>query len=136
MYDTFFVLGIVFAILGGAFLIASVTMFFGLDIPALLKNSSGKLEQRQIEEIRRNSRAIRQRGKVNVFEDLEKHAKVRRSNTSSLVLGTTSDKPSAAFSSPIPADSGTTVLSQGARAANPNFIIEKNIVFVSTNEVI
>lgn len=132
MYEALFIIGIVCAVLAAGFLIATITMFFGFNIPALRKDMSGTLEQKQIEEIRRNSNAAaNQRGKVNVFEELEKKAKVKKNNTHSLNVGTTADLPKAKSNT----DEGTSVLRAGAKPVNPNFIIEKNIMFVSTNEV-
>lgn len=131
MYEALFITGIVSAIIAGGFLIASVCMFFGFRIPTLMKEWNGALEQKQIEEIRiKNSAAANQRGKVNVFEDLEKKAKVKKNNTHSLNVGpTTAPEAKAAV------DTGTSVLSKNIQSVNPDFIIEKNIMFVSTNEV-
>lgn len=134
MVDALFYIGVVCAVLAGIFLITAVSMFFGFKVPTLWKDMRGTLEQKQIEEIRdKNSGAVRQRAKVNVFEDLEKKAKVRRSNTQSLHIGPTTEQPQAA--EPV-TDPGTTVLQKTAKAVNPDFIIEKNILFVSTSEVI
>lgn len=131
MYESLFIIGIVFAVLAGGFLIATISMLFGFNIPALRKDVSGSLEQKQIEEIRKNSStAANQRSKVNVFEELEKKAKVKKNNTYSLNAGPTTDFPQRTSS-----DIGTSVLSSGSKSVNPNFIIEKNIMFVSTNEV-
>ena len=131
MYETLFIIGIVCAVLAGGFLIATIAMFFGFNIPALRKDMSGSLEQKQIEEIRKNSSAAaNQRGKVNVFEELEKKAKVKKNNTHSLNVG-----PTTGFSTQPSSDTGTSVLSSGSKSVNPDFIIEKNIMFVSTNEV-
>lgn len=130
MYETLFIMGIVCAVFAGGFLIATITMFFGFNIPALKKDMSGSLEQKQIEEIRKNSSAASSnRGKVNVFEELEKKAKVKKNNTHSLNVGTTGS------STQLSVDTGTSVLSSSAKPVNPNFIIEKNIMYVSTNEV-
>ena len=130
MYQTLSILGIVLAVLSGASLIASIAMFVGFKVPTLWKDWNGTLEQKQIEEIRqKSSAAAQQRGKVNVFEDLEKKAKVKRANTHSLNVGpTTAPKKTE--------DPGTSVLQQNAAAADPNFVIEKNVMFVSTNEVV
>ena len=129
MYETLFIIGIVCAVLAGGFLIATIAMFFSFNIPALRKDMSGSLEQKQIEEIRKNSTvAASRRGKMNVFEELEKKAKVKKNNTHSLNVGTTKNLP-------LHNDIGTSVLSSGSKSINPNFIIEKNIMFVSTNEV-
>ena len=131
MYETLFIVAIICFVFAGGFLIATVAMFFGFNIPALRKEMSGALEQKQIEEIRRNnSAAARQKGKVNVFEELEKKAKVKKVNTHSLNAGPTTATPMRAA-----ADVGTSVLSAGPKAINPQFIIEKNIMFVSTTEV-
>lgn len=132
MYESLFIVGIVTGVFAGGFLIASIAMFFSFNIPTLLKETSGALEQKQIEEIRRNSSmAARKRGRVNVFEDLEKKAKVKKNNTHSLNVG-----PTTGFSKSSGSDVGTSVLGGGAKSGNPDFIIEKNIMFVSTNEVI
>lgn len=135
MQQTLFYLGIVSAVFAGAFLIASAAMFFLFNIPTLWRDSKGTLERRQIEEIRnKNSNAAGQSGRVNVFEELEKKAKVRKNNTQSLNLGNTTESgPFARRSSNNP---GTTVLNNKSKAVNPDFIIEKNIMFVSTSEVI
>ncbi len=131
LYNTLFIIGIVSAIFAGGFLIATIAMFFGFNIPALKRDMSGSLEQKQIEEIRKNSSAAAsQRGSVNVFEELEKKAKVKRNNTHSLNVGPTTD-----FPTQLGSDTGTSVLSSGFKSVNPDFIIEKNIMFVSTNEV-
>ncbi len=132
MYDILFILGIVSAAIAVCFLIATIAMFFAFDIPALRKDMSGALEQKQIEEIRRNSsKAASQRGKVNVFEELEKKAKVKKANTHSLNVG-----PTTGFNKNSGNDAGTSVLRNTGKISNPDFIIEKNIMFVSTDEVI
>ena len=130
MHNVLFYIGIVCAVFAGIFLIATVSMFVGFKIPSLIKDSSGELEQKQIEEIRnKNNAAMQQRNKVNVFEELEKKAKLRKGNTQSLNLGpTTAPRKSA--------PQGTTVLQRNENRANTNFVLEKNIVFVSTNEMI
>lgn len=131
MEDALFIAGIVSVVLAGGFLIASISMFFGFHIPRLLKEWNGALEQKQIEEIRiKNSATANQRGKVNVFEELEKKAKVKKNNTHSLNVG-----PTTAPEAKATVDTGTSVLSKNMQTVNPDFIIEKNIMFVSTNEV-
>ena len=129
MQQTLTILGIVMAVLAGASLIASISMFFGFKVPTLWKDWNGTLEQKQIEEIRqKSSAAASNRNKVNVFEELEKKAKVKKANTHSLnVNPTTAPKRTE--------EAGTSVL-QNSSAVNPDFVIEKNIMFVSTNEVI
>ena len=92
------------------------------------------MEQKQIEEIRsKNSSASGQRVKINVFEELEKKAKVKRNNTHSLNIGpTTAPKMNLEVNS----SPGNTVLTNTSKQINSEFIIEKNIMFVSTDEVI
>ena len=128
--------GIVCAVLAVLFLVATIVLFFVFRIPALWKDVSGSLEREQIADIRaKNTNASRQKGKVNVFEDLEKKAKVRKGNTQSLNISSTSEIFAA--SRPQPAETGgTTVLSNSGAIINPDFKIEKNIMYVSTSEVI
>jgi hypothetical protein len=140
--DGYFILSIVSYILAGLLLVTTAILFFKLNIPAVIRDKGGSLEQKQIEEIRAKSMgAAQHRGKVNVFEELEKRAKPRSSDTSSLKVGTTGES-ALGFGTVRPrkvetvAETGTTLLPQAAKAANPDFVIEKNIVFVSTSEVI
>lgn len=129
MYQTLYVIGIICAVFAGGFLIATVAMFLGFNIRTLRKDLSGSLEQKQLEEIRKNSSAAtNQRNRVNVFEELEKKAKVKKTNTHSLNVGPTTH-------SHMKSDAGTSVLRKNTKQVNPEFIIEKNIMFVSTNEV-
>lgn len=131
MYESLFIIGIVSAVLAGGFLITTIAMFFGFRIPALTKDVSGMLEQRQIEEIRRNNNvALSRYNGVNVFEELEKKAKVKKNNTHSLNVGTTTNLKRQNEN-----EGGTSVLRRTMKPANPNFIIEKDIMFVSTNEM-
>ena len=122
---------IAFFVLALTFLIMSIVFFFNFKIPQLIKNTAGSLELKQIEEIRRNnSAAANQRGKVNVFEELEKKAKVKKVNTHSLNVG-----PTTGFPAHTGGNEGTSVLRSGPAVSHPGFVIEKNIMFVSTNEV-
>lgn len=131
MQDTLFYIGIVCGVLAGGFLIATVAMFFGFKVPSLWKDLNGAMAQQRIEEIRQQSAdAAVHRGKVNVFEELEKKAKVKKANTYSLNVSTTTSGLATN------ADPGTSVLQGGSKAINPDFVIEKDIMFVSTNEVI
>ena len=131
MQETLFYVGITCGVLAGGFLITSIAMFFGFKIPTLWRDLNGAMAQQRIEEIRQQSSdAAVQRGKVNVFEELEKKAKVKKANTYSLNLSTTTS--GLANSS----DPGTSVLQSASKAINPDFVIEKDIMFVSTNEVI
>ncbi|MDR1027939.1 MAG: hypothetical protein LBL63_00785 [Clostridiales Family XIII bacterium] len=138
MESTFLYLYIVSYILAGVFLLTSVLLFFRLDIRRVIKDKGGALEQRQIEEIRaKRAGAGSLRGKVNVFEELEKKAKPKRADTARLQVGTsTGGSVGNTKAPPIAANPGTTILEQSSKALNPNFIIEKNIVFVNTNEVV
>lgn len=129
MENSIWFAGVILAIIAGLFLIASIIIFFVLDISSLIKDKSGKLEQRQIEEIRRSKSLYSKKSKVNVFEDLEKKAKFKRGNTQSLRIKT-EVKPTPVV------NTDTTVLNKSIKKVNPNFIIEKNIVVVGTNEVI
>ena len=135
MKDTLFYIGIVCGVLSGGFLITAVAMFFGFKIPSLWKDLNGAMAQKRIEEIRQQSSdAAVQRGKVNVFEELEKKAKVKKANTYSLNVSTTTSglvpKPAQV------SDPGTSVLQSGTKVVNPDFVIKKDSMFVSTNEVI
>lgn len=129
MENSIWFAGVILAIIAGLFLIASIIIFFVLDISSLIKDKSGKLEQRQIEEIRRSKSLYSKKSKVNVFEDLEKKAKFKRGNTQALRIKT-EVKPTPVV------NTDTTVLNKSIKKVNPNFIIEKNIVVVGTNEVI
>lgn len=133
--QTLLILGIVSVILAVCFFIASVTMFILYRIPTLWKDSRGTLEQKQIDEIRSLRRSnINNRNKVNVFEELERKAKPKKTASQSIKLETTSNKTD---SEKIAAkNSETVVLKKKAKAINSNFIIEKDITFVCTSEVI
>lgn len=133
--QTLLILGIISVILAVCFFIASVTMFIGYRIPTLWKDSRGALEQKQIDEIRairRNN--IDNKNKVNVFEELERKAKPRKTPSQSIRLNTlTGENNSNKLSAH---KSETVVLKKKAKAINSNFIIEKDITFVCTSEVI
>lgn len=149
MEDTLFYLGIVSAILAGGFFVTAVILFFKFKIPVLWKEVNGTLEREQIEEIRiKNNNVAQQKSKVNVFEELEKHAKVKRNNTHSLNIGTTnslqkeespgSDDDATSILDNTSGDSDATTILENAnqKIGNPDFIMEKNEMFVSTSEVI
>ena len=138
MQDALFYIGIICAVLAVTFLITSVTMFFKFDVRTLWKDSRGTLQRKQIEEIRsKNSSAAGRKGKVNVFEDLEKNAKLKKGNTQSLKSNPANQQMAASSQTQSTGyDSGTMVLQNSSKAVNPDFIIEKNIMFVSTSEVI
>ena len=132
-------IGYVTAAIALGLLITSVVIFFRFRIPSLYKELRGGLQEKEIEELRlKKSASVRQRGKENVFEELEKKAVTRRGNTGRLNMMTTGSlagKKSAA-SQVVEPIQGTAVLQNAAKSANQNFIIEKNIMFVSTNEVL
>lgn len=132
MHDTLMTLGIISVVLTVGFFIASLSMFIGFKIPMLWKDSKGALEQKQIDEIRQmRNRNAGLRGKVNVFEELEKQAKPRRNGSQNIRLNTSGD-----LSKIDTKNKGTVVLKKTAKAISSDFIIEKDITFVSTNEVI
>ena len=129
MQDALSVIAIICFVLGGVCFAVAVILFFAFHIRSVRQELKGALAQRQIEEIRmKRDDAVRQRGKINVFEELEKQAKPR---------GDTAEEPRLyAPTEALEQDPGTVVLNKAARAVNKNFIIEKNQMFVSTNEVI
>ena len=129
------IIGVVFFALAVAFLAAAITVFFRYHIRSLMREKGGSLEQKQIEEIRaKNLGAAQFRGRVDIFEALEKRAKTIRNTSSSL----RTSSPIRAVKNPSTQSGGpgTILLRPSAKAPNPNFVIEKNIVFVNTNEVI
>lgn len=130
MYNSpLFYVGVVFAALAVIFIVASIAVFIGFRIPDLLREKKGILEKKQIEEIRnKKSVSIHQRGRVNVFENLEKEAKVKKTNSNSIRLKSVESSTSY--------ENFDTAVLNKVKAINPDFIIEKDIKFVSTNEVI
>lgn len=132
MQDTLFFIGILCGVFAGGFLIAAVAMFVGFNVPSLWKDLNGAMAQRRIEEIRlQNSAELVRRGKVNVFEELEKKAKVKKNNTYSLNVSTTTSGLTQNS-----ADSDTSILQSSSKVINPDFVIEKDMMFVSTNQVL
>ncbi len=128
-------LGIVSVILAVCFFITSVTMFIAYKIPTLWKDSHGTLEQKQIDEIRAMRRNnADSRNKINVFEDLERKAKPRKTPSQSIRIKTLTDENGGNQTSVNKSE--TVVLKNKAKAINSDFIIEKDITFVCTNEVI
>ena len=134
-----FVFAILFFALAAVGMFVSVILFAKFQIPTLIKDSKGVLEQKQIAEIRANSNnAAKQKNKVNVFEELEKKAKPKRSNTQSLNVRTSD---STDFSTYIGrrkshGDFGTTVLKRPAQQSVPGFVMQKDLTFVCTSEVL
>lgn len=130
MYNSpLFYVGVAFAAIAVIFIVASIAVFIGFRIPDLLREKKGILEKKQIEEIRnKKSVSIHQRGRVNVFENLEKEAKVKKTNSNSIRLKSAGSSTSY--------ESFDTAVLNKVKAINPDFIIEKDIKFVSTNEVI
>lgn len=121
----------IFLGLSAVFLILSVFLFFKLSIPSVIKELRGTVGQKQINQIRdKSSEAAKRSSAMNVFEELEKKAKPRTANTkrikmpgntSEITAGTTEEK------------TGTTVLK---KKSNKDFVIEKNIIFVCTNDIL
>lgn len=129
MQEALSVIAIICFVLGGVCLAIAVTFFFTFRIRSVHQELKGTLAQRQIAEIRsKRDSAARQREKINVFEELEKQAKPRDNTAEKVRLYAPTEV--------ISQDAETVLLQQSARAVNPNFIIEKSVVFVSTNEVI
>lgn len=126
MIDFYNYLAIICYIMSGILLVTSLAMFFGFSIPKIWKNKSGELGKKQIEDMKKDKYA---KEEYNVFEELEKKAKPRKSDTH-IKVGTTTSGISEIIS-----NENTTLLQQSSKVINPNFIIEKNIVFVSTNEM-
>lgn len=121
---------IVSFILCGMSLICAIACFFGFKIPIVFRDMKGSLEQKQIEEIRvKRSKVSSQKVAVNVFEELEKVAKPKTGNFRVNPVVTTSTVS-------VGSNPGTTVLNNNSKARNKDFYIEKNIIFVSTNEII
>lgn len=134
MHDTLMTLGIVCTVLAAGLFIASIAMFFGFRIPTVWKDSKGTLEQKQIDEIRAMRNNSNRRSGVNVFEELEKQAKPRRTGSQNLKLKTTASVNTGPEYKKL--NDGTVVLKKTAKAISPDFIIEKDITFVSTSEVV
>ena len=134
MDSTLMMLGIISVVLAVGFFVTSLIIFIAFKIPTLWKESRGTLEREQINEIRamRSNNANRRSG-INVFEELEKQAKPRKTGAQSIKLSTTADDITLEKEND---SNGTVVLKKTAKAISPNFIIEKDITFVSTYEVI
>ena len=133
--QTLLILGIVSVILAVCFFIVSVTMFIAYRIPTLWKDSHGALEQKQIDEIRAMRRNnTDNKNRINVFEELERKAKPRKTSSQSIRLNTLTDQDSGNQMNTNKSE--TVALKKKAKAINPNFIIEKDITFVCTSEVI
>lgn len=130
MSSVFFTLTLISFICCALFLITSVVLFFAFKIPAVVRDMRGSLEQKQIEEIRiKNTGAAMRKGTANIFEELEEKAKPRNNNAKvklSVTAGISETGDSA----------GTTVLHKSPMVVNKNFRIEKNIIFVSTSEML
>lgn len=132
MSSIYFSLTIVSFVLATIFLITSVVLFFAFKIPSVVKDTRGSLEQKQIEEIRiKNSNAAKRSSAINVFEELESKAKVKINTTHRV-----SNIVGRANMAQTNTDSGTTVLKKSSQAINENFRIEKNIIFVSTTDIL
>ena len=117
--------------LAAVFLIVSVILFFRLRVPSVIKDLRGTVEQKQIEKIRdRSSETARHNSAMNVFEELERKAKPRMNNTRRIKMpGSTQE-----FTTEQKTPQGTSVLKR--KNENKDFVIEKNMVFVSTGDVL
>lgn len=125
MLEFYSLLAVICYIMSGVFLVASIAMFFGFSVPKIWKNKSGELGKKQIEDMKKDKYA---KDEYNVFEELEKKAKPRKGDTQNIKVNTTSDGSASDL------NENTSLLQQSSKAVNPNFIIEKNIIFVSTTE--
>lgn len=131
MSSVFFTLTLISFICCALFLITSVVLFFAFKIPAVVRDMRGSLEQKQIEEIRiKNTGAAMRKGTANIFEELEEKAKPRNNNAKGVKLSVT------AGTSETGESAGTTVLQKSPMVISKNFRIEKNIIFVSTTEML
>lgn len=133
MSDTLMLAGSVCGIGAAIFLVLTIAMFTGYRIPVLWKDRGG-LGEKQIEETRmKNIAAANDRQKMNVFEELQSKAKIK--NT---VAGSQSGRLSGSLGTAARASgpAGTSLLTSASKPANPDFIIEKNIMFVSTGDVL
>lgn len=119
--------GIVGIVLAGGCLIATAAMFFGFRIPALIKELRGKMTIEYLADKRNQLKA--EKGGKNVFEEFQKNAKLKDTGTLRRPSMAASSRSAPKRSS----NQGTTVLSS---KSNPNFVIVKNLMFVSTSEVL
>lgn len=131
MSSVFYTFAIISFICCAVFLITSAVLFFVFKIPYVVKDMRGSLEQKQIEEIRiKNTGAAMRKGTANIFEELEEKAKPRNNNAKGVKLSVT------AGTSETGESAGTTVLQKSPMVVSKNFRIEKNIIFVSTTEML
>ena len=137
MHTTLQAVGITLLVIGLAGLVATVAMFFKFKIPSLIKDMNGVSEQQLIAEIRRKNIKDGQRVKINVFEELEKRSMATRKTTGRLNETGNTVSTSTFAQKPMPKiNSDTVVLQEAAKSIGSDFVIEKNIIFVSTSEVI
>lgn len=133
MSSIYFTLTLIAFICCGIFLITSIFMFILFRIPTVVKDLRGSLEKKQIEEIRvKNTDKSARKGSVNVFEELQQKAKPRNNNTQRIKVSDTTGSNSYSNNEP----EGTSVLKKSPQVINGNFRIEKNIIFVSTTDIL
>jgi hypothetical protein len=108
-------------------------MFILFRIPTVVKDLRGSLEKKQIEEIRvKNTDKSVRKGSVNVFEELQQKAKPRNNTTQRIKVSDITGNNSYSNNEP----EGTSVLKKSPQVINGNFRIEKNIIFVSTTDIL
>lgn len=121
----------IFLALSVIFLILSVILFFKLRIPSVIRELKGTAGQKQMSQIRDKSiENARRSSAVQVFKELENQSKTK--NTSTRRLKKT-DSITTVTAEATAEPAGTTVLK---KTADKDFVIEKNLVFVSTNDVL
>lgn len=133
MQDVLHVIGIICAVLAGMGLAVSILLFIRFDVPTLWKDLSGQISQKELDKIREKSNA--KNAQINVFEELEKKARGRSGDPQQRATGLLGRDRSRNINAAERHDEGTSVLSS-PKKKRADFAIEKNIRFVSTNEVL
>ena len=130
-------------LLSGILLVVTIGLFFGLHITQVWKELNGSMAvnmkssttQRQMAEIRLQNSEFGKRKKVNVFADVENWTDEVGTDYDAGKMATTS------FGMNKQAKAGTTMLRKGyaattmlsrGNAADNDFVIDKDIVYVST----
>ena len=135
--SSYFTIALIAFILCGIFLATSLVLFISFRIPTVIKDMRGTLEKRQIEEIRiKNVDMSARKGSINVFEELQQRAKPRSNNTHRIKLTDTTGGSTGSKSAVAAEPQGTVVLQKSSYVISKEFRIEKNIIFVSTTDVL
>ena len=139
MSSTLNIIGIICAVFAAAFLLAAIVVVFSLNIKEAIREYSGSGKSEQLAAIKKESgRGNRQNIKANIYEELEK--------SNAKPNGTTGKNDrrdfSASVTSNVPVvsqsikESDTVLLNKNINALNPDFVIDKDIKFVCTDEVL